>query len=175
MRALWKGAVTFGLVNVPVRLYAAPEDHDVRFHQVHAEDGGRIRLKRECEVCGRQLSYSEIAKGYEDSSGRRLIMDPEELTDLAVPGGRDIDVMEFVPAEQVDPTLFDRTYYLEPDARATKPYVLLREALASTERVAIVKVAIRQRTQRRRRADGLGRVVIIRIVRAAVQHQRPAR
>ena len=147
MRALWKGAVTFGLVNVPVRLYAAPEDHDVRFHQVHAEDGGRIRLKRECEVCGRQLSYSEIAKGYEDSSGRRLIMDPEELTDLAVPGGRDIDVMEFVPAEQVDPTLFDRTYYLEPDARATKPYVLLREALASTERVAIVKVAIRQRTQ----------------------------
>ncbi len=147
MRALWKGAVAFGLVNVPVKMYAATEDHDVRFHQVHAEDGGRIRLKRECEVCGRQLSYSEISKGYEDSSGRRLIMEPEDLENLPVAGGHDIDVVEFVPSDQVDPILFDRTYYLEPEGRATKPYVLLREALSATDRTAIVKVAIRQRTQ----------------------------
>jgi DNA end-binding protein Ku len=147
MRALWKGSVAFGLVNVPVKLYAATEDHDVRFHQVHAEDGGRIRLKRECEVCHRQLSYSEIAKGYEDASGKRIIIDPEDFENLPVPGGRDIDVVEFVPAEQIDPVLFDRTYYLEPDARSAKAYVLLREALRSTDRMAIVKVAIRQRTQ----------------------------
>ncbi|MFN8126127.1 MAG: Ku protein [Candidatus Nanopelagicales bacterium] len=147
MRALWKGAVAFGLVNVPVRMYAATEDHDVRFHQVHAEDGGRIRLKRECEVCGRQLSYSEISKGYEDDAGRRIIMEPEDLENLPVPGGHDIDVVEFVPSDQVDPILFDRTYYLEPDPRSVKPYVLLREALSSTDRTAIVKVAIRQRTQ----------------------------
>jgi DNA end-binding protein Ku len=147
MRALWKGAVAFGLVNVPVKMYAATEDHDVRFHQVHAEDGGRIRMKRECEVCGRQLSYSEIAKGYEDASGQRIIMDPDELDAVATPGGKDIDVVEFVPSEQIDPILFDRTYYLEPEGRAAKPYVLLREALASTDRTALVKVAIRQRTQ----------------------------
>lgn len=147
MRALWKGAVAFGLVNVPVKMYAATEDHDVRFHQVHAEDGGRIRMKRECEVCGRQLSYSEIAKGYEDPSGQRIIMDPDDLDSLAVPGGKDIDVVEFVPSDQIDPILFDRTYYLEPEGRATKPYVLLREALASTDRTALVKIAIRQRTQ----------------------------
>ena len=147
MRALWKGSVSFGLVNVPVKMYAATEDHDVRFHQVHAEDGGRIRMKRECEVCGRQIPYSDIAKGYEDPSGQRLILEPGELEDLRVPGGKDIDVVEFVPSDQVDPILFDRTYYLEPDGRATKPYVLLRDALDSTDRTALVKVAIRQRTQ----------------------------
>jgi DNA end-binding protein Ku len=147
MRALWKGSIAFGLVNVPVKMYAATEDHDVRFHQVHAKDGGRIRMKRQCEVCGEQLSFSEIAKGYEDASGQRLIIDPEDLESLPVPGGRDIDVVEFVPNEQIDPILFDRCYYLEPESRAVKPYVLLREALAETERTALVKVAIRQRTQ----------------------------
>ncbi len=147
MRALWKGAVAFGLVNVPVKMYAATEDHDVRFHQVHAEDGGRIRMKRECEVCHQQVSYSEIAKGYEDPSGQRIIMEADDLDALPVPGGKDIDVVEFVPSDQIDPILFDRTYYLEPEGRAIKPYVLLREALESTERTALVKVAIRQRTQ----------------------------
>lgn len=147
MRALWKGSVAFGLVNVPIKMYAATEDHDVRFHQVHAEDGGRIRMKRECEVCGKQLSYSEIAKGYEDASGQRIIIEPEDLDGLPVASGRDIDVVEFVPSDQIDPILFDRTYYLEPEGRAAKPYVLLREALASTDRTALVKVAIRQRTQ----------------------------
>lgn len=144
---MWKGAVAFGLVNVPVKMYAATEDHDVRFHQVHAEDGGRIRMKRECEVCGKQVPYSDIAKGYEDASGQRIVMDPGELDDLRGVGGKDIDVVEFVPTEQIDPILFDRTYYLEPDGRAVKPYVLLREALQSTDRTALVKVAIRQRTQ----------------------------
>ena len=144
---MWKGAVAFGLVNVPVKMYAATEDHDVRFHQVHAEDGGRVRMKRECEVCGKQVPYSDIAKGYEDASGQRIVMDPAELDDLRVSGGKDIDVVEFVPTEQIDPILFDRTYYLEPDGRATKPYVLLREALESTDRTAVVKIAIRQRTQ----------------------------
>ncbi len=139
--------MSFGLVNVPVKVYAATEDHDVRFHQVHAADGGRIRMKRECEVCGEQVAYSDIAKGYEDTSGQRVVLEPEDLADLRPPGGKDIDVVEFVPSDQIDPILFDRTYYLEPDGRATKPYVLLRDALAATDRTALVKVAIRQRTQ----------------------------
>jgi len=147
MRALWKGSVSFGLVNVPVKMYAATEDHDIRFHQIHAQDGGRVRMKRECEVCGERVAYSDIAKGYEDSSGHRLVIEAEDLESLPVAGGRDIDVVEFVPNEQIDPILFDKCYYLEPDPKAVKPYVLLREALAETERTALVKVAIRQRTQ----------------------------
>jgi len=145
MRAIWKGAVSFGLVNVPVRLFAATEEKDIRFHQVHREDGGRIRYKRTCSVCGEEVSYDEIAKGYETSDGQLVILTDEDLESLPVASGHEIDVVEFVPSDQVDPILFNKSYYLEPDARAAKPYALLREALLDTDRIAIVKVALRQK------------------------------
>ena len=145
MRAIWKGAVSFGLVNVPVRLFAATQENDIRFHQVHREDGGRIRYKRTCSVCGEEVDYTDIAKGYETSDGQLVILTDEDLDKLPVSSSHEIDVVEFVPVAQVDPILFARSYYLEPDARAAKPYALLREALIETDRMAIVKVSLRQK------------------------------
>ncbi len=145
MRSIWKGSVSFGLVNIPVKLYAATGDHDVRFHQVHRADGGRIRYKRTCEQCGNEVTYGDIVKGYESEDGRLVMITPDDLDALPIASGHEIDVMEFVPAEQVDPMLMDKSYYLEPDGKAAKPYALLREALQSTERMAVVKVALRQR------------------------------
>src|SRR6187549_1155743 len=134
MRAIWKGAVSFGLVNVPVRLFAATQEHDIRFHQVHRADGGRIRMKRICSVCGEEVSYDQLAKGYEAEDGRLVVLTDEDFESLPLATGHEIDVIEFVPTEQVDPVLYGRSYYLEPDARAAKPYALLREALETTER-----------------------------------------
>ena len=147
MRAMWKGALSFGLVSVPVKLYAATEDHDVRFHQVHEADGGRIKMKRTCSVDGEQVEYKDLAKAYEAPDGRVVVMTDEDFAGLPVPGLRDIDIIEFVPADQVDPVLFDRAYYLEPDGVSVKPYVLLREALQSTDRIAIAKVVLRSKQQ----------------------------
>jgi DNA end-binding protein Ku len=145
MRAIWKGAVSFGLVSIPVKLFSATEEHDIRFHQVHREDGGRIRYKRTCSVDGKEVSYDEIAKGYELENGETIILTDEDFAQLPLKTTREIDVVEFVPDEQVDPVMYAKTYYLEPESKAAKPYVLLREALKSTDRVAIVKVALRQR------------------------------
>lgn len=145
MRAIWKGAVSFGLVNVPVRLFAATEENDIRFHQVHRADGGRIRYKRTCSVCGEEVGFDSIAKGYETSDGQLVILTDEDLDKLPVATSHEIDVVEFVPSSQVDPILFAKSYFLEPDAKAAKPYALLREALVETERMAIVKVALRQK------------------------------
>ncbi len=147
MRAMWKGAVAFGLVNVPIKLYAATEDHDVRFHQVHATDGGRVKMLRTCSVDGKPIEYKELAKAYESDTGQVVIMEDADFEGLPVPGMREIEVVEFVPSDQVDPVLFDRSYYLEPEPRALKPYVLLREALEATDRTALVRVVLRQKTQ----------------------------
>jgi DNA end-binding protein Ku len=147
MQSMWKGSVAFGLVNVPVKLYAATEDHDVRFHQVHAADGGRVKMVRTCSVDGQPVAYDELAKAYETSAGELVVMDDRDFDSLPVPGKREIDVLEFVPSDQVDPVLFDRSYYLEPEPRALKPYVLLREALRTTERTALVRVVLRQKSQ----------------------------
>jgi DNA end-binding protein Ku len=145
MRAIWNGAVSFGLVNVPVRLYAATSNHDIRFHQVHEVDGGRIRQKRTCSVCGEEVAYSEIAKGYETDDGQLIMLDDDDLATLPTATGHEIDVVQFVPADQVDALLLDKSYYLEPESKALKPYSLLREALRETDRMALVKVALRQR------------------------------
>lgn len=145
MRAIWKGAVAFGLVNVPVRLYAATGEHEVALHQVHREDGGRIRYRRTCSVCGEDVAYSDIAKGYETDDGQMVVLTDEDLAELPLATEREIEVLEFVPADQVDPILLARTYYLEPDKTAAKAYTLLREALAATDLMAVVKVALRQR------------------------------
>lgn len=147
MRAIWKGAVSFGLVSIGVKLYSATEEKDIRFHQVHRDDGGRIRYKRTCQVCGEEVSYDDIAKGYDLGGGELVILTDDDFADLPLSTSRAIDVLEFVPAEQVDPILYNKAYFLEPEGTATKPYVLLRNALTDSERVAIVKVAIRQREQ----------------------------
>ncbi|MCC3275656.1 Ku protein [Arthrobacter sp. zg-Y40] len=146
MRAIWKGAIAFGLVNVPVKVYAATEDHDVSLHQVHGKDGGRIRYQRRCEICGEVVEYKDIAKAYDDGE-QTVVLSDEDLASLPVEKSREIDVVEFVPSEQVDPILFDRTYYLEPDSKSTKSYVLLRRTLEDTDRTAIVQFSLRQKSR----------------------------
>ncbi|TMM38309.1 MAG: Ku protein [Actinobacteria bacterium] len=147
MRAMWKGTVSFGLVSIGVKLYAATEEKGIRFHQIHAKDGGRIRYRRTCMICGEEVGYDDIAKGYDLGGGEMVVLTDEDFADLPLPSSRAIEVLEFVPAGQIDPILYTRAYYLEPEGRAMKPYVLLREALTRTDRVAIVKVALRQREQ----------------------------
>jgi DNA end-binding protein Ku len=145
VRAIWKGAVSFGLVSIPVKLYTATEEKDVSFHQVHREDGGRIRYKRVCQIDGEEVAYADIAKGYELPSGETVVITDDDLADLPLASSRVVDVLSFVPLEQVDPIYFAKSYYLEPDKTATKSYVLLRDALEKAESVALVKVAIRTR------------------------------
>ncbi|XRQ12070.1 Ku protein [Actinomadura welshii] len=145
MRSIWKGAISFGLVTIPVKLYSATEQRDVRFHQVHREDGGRIKYKRVCSVDGEEIPYSDIAKGYELPSGDMVVLTDEDFADLPLTSSRRIDVLQFVESEEVDPIYFAKSYFLEPDAQGAKPYVLLRDALENSGQVAIVKIAIRQR------------------------------
>lgn len=145
MRSVWKGSVAFGMVTIPVRLYTATQEHDIKFHQVHGADGGRIRYKRVCEVCGQEVPYDEIDRAVEQPDGTIVTVTKDELDELAVPTGHEIDVVQFVPSDQIDPVLFARSYYVEPDVKAVKPYVLLREALRETDRIAIGRVALRQR------------------------------
>jgi DNA end-binding protein Ku len=139
--------VSFGLVSIGVKVYSATEEKDIRFHQVHREDGGRIRYKRTCSVCGEEVTYDDIAKGYDIGGGEMVILTDEDFADLPLTTSRAIDVLEFVPADQIDPILFAKAYYLEPEGQAAKPYVLLRDALRDADRVAIVKIALRQREQ----------------------------
>ena len=147
MRSIWKGSLAFGLVNVPIKVYTATEDHDIRFHQVHGADGGRIRYQRVCEVCGEKVEFAEIDKAYQADDGRTIILTDEDFQQLPVNNGREIEVSSFVPAEQIDPLLFDKSYYLEPASKSTKAYVLLQRTLESTDRIAIVHFALRQKTR----------------------------
>ncbi|MCR2809239.1 MULTISPECIES: Ku protein [unclassified Microbacterium] len=146
MRAIWKGALTFGLVNVPVKVYSATEDHDVALHQVHNKDGGRIRYQRICEIDGEVVPYSDIDKAYDDGE-RTVVLTKEDLDSLPAERSREIDVVEFVPTEQVDLLTLDRAYYLEPDSASPKAYVLLRKTLEQTDRTAIVRFSLRQKTR----------------------------
>jgi len=146
MRAIWKGAVSFGLVSVPVKLYAATESHDVSFRQVHAKDGGRIKYQRVCSIDGEEVAYADIAKGYETENGEMVILTDDDMADLPLTSSREIAVEKFVPSEQIDPMLFEKSYYLEPEKTGAKPYGLLRQALLDADRMAVVTVALRQRT-----------------------------
>lgn len=145
MRAIWKGAVSFGLVTVPVRLYSATENHDIQFRQVRASDGSRIRYKRVAEADGEEVPYAEITKGYETSDGQMVVLTADELAALPSRSSKEISVEKFVPAEQIDPMLLDKSYYLEPDAAGAKAYSLLREALRDSDRVAVATLAVRTR------------------------------
>ena len=145
MRAIWKGAVSFGLVSVPVKLYAATESHDVSFRQVHAKDGGRIKYQRVCSIDGEEVPYADIAKGYETDDGQMVILDDDDLAELPSSSSREISVEKFVPSDQIDPLLLEKSYYLEPDKAAAKPYALLREELKEADRMAVVTVSLRTR------------------------------
>ena len=145
MRSIWKGAISFGLVTIPVKLYSATEAKDVAFHQVRRSDGSRIRYKRVAQADGEEVSYGDIAKGYELASGETVVLTDDDFKDLPLTTSRAIDVLQFVPLEQVDPIYFEKSYYLEPDKAGTKPYVLLRDALEESGKVAVVKIALRNR------------------------------
>lgn len=145
MRAIWKGAVSFGLVNVPVRLYSATENHDISLHQVRASDGSRIRYKRVAQADGEEVPYKEIAKAYETEDGRTVVLTDEDLASLPNRSSKEIEVEKFVPASQIDPILYDKAYYIEPDAMGAKAYGLLRDALRESDRVAVVTVSVRTR------------------------------
>ena len=146
MRAIWKGALTFGLVNVPVKVYSATEDHDVSLHQVHNKDGGRIRYQRKLRDRGEVVAYQDIDKAYDDGErdGRAHEGRPRSLP---AERSREIDVVEFVPSDQVDLLTLDKAYYLEPDSASPKAYVLLRKTLEQTDRTAIVRFSLRQKTR----------------------------
>ena len=146
MRAIWKGAVSFGLVSVPVKLYSATESHDVSFRQVHAKDGGRIKYQRVCAIDGEEVEYADIAKGYETEDGEMVILTDDDMAALPSESSREIAVEKFVPSDQIDPMLFEKSYYLEPEKTGAKPYALLRQALLDADRMAVVTVALRQRT-----------------------------
>lgn len=145
MRAMWTGAVTFGLVSVPVKVYAATEEQDVKFHQVHRDDGGRVKYLRECQAGNHEVEFRDIAKGYTTADGRQLILEPEDLDALQTPATKSINVEEFVPADQIDPLLINKAYYVGPDKGNAVGYALLRKVLEETDRMAIVKVALRSR------------------------------
>ncbi len=143
----WKGVITFGLVSVPVQLYAATEEHSgPSLHQVHEKDGSRIRLKRFCEAEGKEVPYSEIAKGYESPDGRQVVLGDEDLAELPLPSKKVVDVLAFVPAESIDPLMYSKAYYVATaDKAPAKPYVLLRDALRESGQIAVTKVTMRTR------------------------------
>jgi DNA end-binding protein Ku len=147
MRSIWKGSIAFGLVNVPVKVYSATEDHDIKFHQVHAKDNGRIRYKRVCEVCGEVVEYGDLARAFESDDGQMVIITDDDIATLPEERSREIEVLEFVPASEVDPMLYDRSYFLEPDSKSSKSYVLLAKTLAETDRMAIVHFTLRNKTR----------------------------
>jgi DNA end-binding protein Ku len=144
-RAIWTGAISFGLVNIPVRLYTATRTHDIAFHQVEEKTGKRIRYKRTAEGSNREIPYQQIAKGYEVSKGRTVVIEPEELEAIEPRKTRTIDVEEFVKLEEIDPAYWDQTYYVGPEDRAGAPksYALMRRAMEETGRVGIGRFVMR--------------------------------
>jgi DNA end-binding protein Ku len=144
-QSVWKGAISFGLVSIPVRLFSATEEKDISFRQVHREDGGRIRYKRVCSIDGEEVPYSDIAKGYELPDGEMVVLDDDDFANLPISSSRAVEVLSFVPADQIDAVQMGKPYYCDPTGADAKPYVLLRDSLEKADRVAVVKVALRQR------------------------------
>ncbi len=144
-RAIWSGALSFGLVNVPVKLYTATRSKDVRFNQLHAKDGARIRQKRVSSVDGEEVGLDEIVKGYEISPDTYVTITPEELEAIAPKASRLIEIEEFVDLDEIDPLYYESSYYLVPDKTGTKPYALLHSAMTSENKVAIGRVVLRSK------------------------------
>ncbi|QIY73409.1 Ku protein [Streptomyces sp. RLB1-33] len=146
VRSIWNGAISFGLVSIPIKVVNATESHSISFRQVHLDDGGRIRYRKFCELEDREVTTGEIGKAYEDADGTLITITDEELAALPIPTARTIEIVAFVPAERIDPLQMDTAYYLAANGvPATKPYVLLREALKRSQKVAVAKFALRGR------------------------------
>ncbi|MGW1917449.1 non-homologous end joining protein Ku [Streptomyces sp. NPDC002076] len=146
MRSIWNGAISFGLVSIPIKLVNATESHSISFRQIHTEDNGRIRYRKVCELEDREVSQAEIGKGYEDADGTIIPITDDDLSHLPIPTARTIDIVAFVPADRIDPLQMGAAYYLAAGgAPAAKPYTLLREALKRSNKVAIAKYALRGR------------------------------
>ncbi|MCD7439269.1 Ku protein [Streptomyces lincolnensis] len=144
VRSIWNGAISFGLVSIPIKLVNATESHSISFRQIHTEDGGRIRYRKVCELEDREVTQSEIGKGYEDADGTIIPITDEDLAHLPLPTARTIEIVAFVPAGRIDPLQMDAAYYLAAGgAAAAKPYTLLREALKRSQKVAVAKFALR--------------------------------
>ena len=146
MRSIWNGAISFGLVSIPIKLVNATESHSVSFRQIHTEDGGRIRYRKVCELEDREVAQAEIGKAYEDADGTMIPITDEDLAQLPIPTAKTIEIVAFVPADRIDPLQMDAAYYLSANGvPAAKPYTLLREALKRSQKVAIAKYALRGR------------------------------
>lgn len=144
MRSIWNGAISFGLVSIPIKLVNATESHSISFRQIHTEDGGRVRYRKVCELEDKEISSAEIGKGYEDADGSIIPITDEDLAHLPLPTAKTIEIVAFVPADRIDPLQMDAAYYLAAGgAPAAKPYTLLREALKRSNKVAIAKFALR--------------------------------
>jgi DNA end-binding protein Ku len=144
-RAIWSGAISFGLVNVPIKLFTATSQKDVRFHQLHDKDGARIQQKRVCSKDGEEVPMEHIVKGYEVSRDKYVVVTPEELDALDPKASRTIDILDFVDLDEIDPVYFDSTYYMVPEKGAGKAYALLLEAMRKSKKVAIARVVLRQK------------------------------
>ncbi|WP_164540527.1 non-homologous end joining protein Ku [Streptomyces abyssomicinicus] len=146
MRSIWNGAISFGLVSIPIKLVNATENHNVSFRQIHTEDGGRIRYRKVCELENKEVSQAEIGKAYEESDGSMIPITDDDLQQLPIPTAKTIEIVAFVPTERIDPMQMESAYYLAAGgAQAAKPYTLLREALKRSNKVAIAKFALRGR------------------------------
>lgn len=144
MQTVWKGSIAFGLVSIPVRLVSATEEKDVPLRQVHEADGGRIKYKRFCSVDGEEVAYGQIAKGYELEDENMVVLTDKDLANLPIASTKSIEVVSFAEREEINPVSFSKAYYAEPTGDV-KPYVLLHDSLVATDKVAIVKLALRQR------------------------------
>ena len=144
-RAMWKGAISFGLVTIPVAVYPVTEEKGLKFNQLHDEDGGRIRYKRVCEKDGEEVTFEHIVKGYEVEKDRYVVLTDEDLNAVPVESSRAIDIHRFVDLEDIDPVMFKKSYYLVPEETGAKAYALLREAMADDGRVGIAKVSFRDK------------------------------
>jgi DNA end-binding protein Ku len=144
-RTMWKGAISFGLVTIPVAVYPATEEKTLRFNQIHEKDGGRIRMKRTCSVDGEEVPYDEIVKGFEYEKDRYVVLTDEDFDKVPVESSRAIDIVQFVDLDEIDPMLYKKSYYLVPDETGAKAYALLREALSQENKVGIAKVSFRDK------------------------------
>jgi DNA end-binding protein Ku len=145
VRPIWKGAITFGLISIPVRLYSAVESKSLKFNLLHAEDGGRVKYKRECAKCGKEVAWDDIVKGFEYSKDHYVTFSEEEMQSLDLDSIKAIDVVTFVPLDDIDPIYYDKTYYVAPESSGLKAYKLLADALQAEGQVGVAKVALRDK------------------------------
>lgn len=144
-RSIWKGAITFGLITIPVGLYTAIEEKDFRFNQLHGKDSGRIKYKRVCTVCDQEVPYDEIVKGYEFEKGNYVVFTEEEMAAIPADSIKAVDVVAFVPLEEIDPVYFQKAYYLAPEPSGIKAYKLLEKALEDAGKVGLAKITLREK------------------------------